>query len=60
MPRTNMTFIEGSANFKASTLLDHYARDEHKQLVKKKNHEDAISTGSSTRLENVNIKYRRM
>ena len=47
-----MTFIKGSANFKSSTLLDHVVTDGHKQVVKK-NHEDAISTGSTTCLENV-------
>ena len=52
MPCTNMTFIKGSANFKSSTLLDHVVTDGHKQVVKK-NHENAISTGSTTCLENV-------
>ena len=52
MPCTNMTFIKGSANFKSSTLLDHVVTDGHKRAVKK-NHEDAISTGSSTCLKNV-------
>ena len=51
MPHTNMTFIEGSANFKSSTLLDHVATDGHEWVVKEKNHADAISTGSSTRPE---------
>ena len=36
MPRTNMTFIDGSANFKSSTIPDHFATDEHKRAVKKK------------------------
>ena len=53
MPRANMTFIDGSANFKSSTLLDHVATDGHKRAVKEKNHEDGISTGSSTRPEKV-------
>ena len=47
MPHTNMTFIDGSANFMSSILLDHIATDEHKQARKEKNHEDAISTCSS-------------
>ena len=29
MPRTNMTLIDGSANFKSSTLLDEVATDKH-------------------------------
>ena len=48
IPFTNMTFINGGANFKSSTLSDHVATDGHKRAVKEKNHEDAISTGSST------------
>ena len=51
MPRTNMTFINGSANFKSSNLLDHTATDEHKRAVKEKNHEDSISAGSLTSTE---------
>ena len=47
MPHTNITFIDGSANFMSSILSDHIATDEHKQAVKEKNHEDAISTCSS-------------
>ena len=53
MPHTNMTFIDGTANFKPSTLSDHGATDGHKRAVKEKNHEDAISTGGSTRPEKV-------
>ena len=53
MPRTNMTFINGSANFKFSTLSDHAATDGHKRAIKKKNHEDAISADSSTRTKKV-------
>ena len=53
MPCTNMTFIDKSANFKSSTLSDHIATDEHKQAVKQKNQEDAISTGSLTRPKKV-------
>ena len=34
MPHTNMTFINGSANFTSSTLSDHVATDGHKQAVK--------------------------
>ena len=48
-----MTFIDGSTNFKSSTLLDHVATDGHKRTVKEKNHADAISTGSSTHPEKV-------
>ena len=36
MLRTNMTFINGTANFKSSTLLDHVASDGHKLAEKKK------------------------
>ena len=48
MPCTNMTFIDESANFKSSTLSDHVTTDWHKQAVKEKNHENAISAGSLT------------
>ena len=53
MPRTNMTFIDGSANFKSSTLSDHVTTDGHKCAVKEKNHEDAISAGGLTRSKKV-------
>ena len=52
MPCTNMTFIDRSANFKSSTLLDHVATDGHKRTVKKR-YEDAISTRNSTRPKKV-------
>ena len=48
MPRTNMTFIDGSLNFKSSTLSDHVAIDGHKRVVKEKNHKDSVSAVSST------------
>ena len=51
MPHTNMTFINGSANFKCPTLSDRVATDGHNRVVKEKNHENAISTGSATRLK---------
>ena len=53
LPCTNMTFIDRSANFKSSTLSDNVTADGHKRAVKGKNHEDAISAGSSTRPEKV-------
>ena len=55
MPRTNMTLIEGSANFKSSTLSDHVTIDGHKQAMKEKNHEDSISAGSLTHPEKTYI-----
>ena len=51
MPLTNMIFINGSANFKSSTLSNHITTDGYKRVVKEKNHEDAISAGSSTHPE---------
>ena len=50
MPHTNMTFIDRSANFKSSTLLDHIATDGYKQAVKESPHVIwyAISAGSLT------------
>ena len=55
MPRTNMTFIDGSLNFKCPTLSDHVATDEHKQAVKEKNHKDSVSGDSLTRPEKTYI-----
>ena len=55
MPYTNMTFTDGSLNFKSSTLSDHVATDRHKRAVKEKNHKDSISTGGSTRPEKTYI-----
>ena len=44
----------GSANFKSSTIPDHFATDVHKRAVKKKKkNEDVTSSGSSTRPEKV-------
>ena len=48
MCRAHITVIEGSVNLKSSTLSDLLYR-----AVKEKNYEDAISAGSSTRLEKV-------
>ena len=52
---TNMTFINGSVNFKCSPLSDHFATDGHKRAVKEKNHEDSISTDTSRHPEKTYI-----
>lgn len=46
----DLTFIDRSANFKSSTLLNHIATDGHKQAVKESLHVIwyAISAGSLT------------
>ena len=51
MPCTNMTFIDGRANFKSSTWSDYISTDGHKGAMKEENHEDVISVGSLTRPE---------
>ena len=48
MPCRNIIFVDGSANFKPSILLNHTATYGHKRAVKEKNHVDAISAGSLT------------
>ena len=51
MSCTNMTFINGRANFKSSTWSDYVSTDGHKGAMKEENHEDVISVGSLTRPE---------
>ena len=47
MPRANLTFVNGSTNFKLSTLADHVNADSHKQALREKKYAEAVAAGTS-------------
>ena len=47
MPSANLTFVNGSTNYKPSTLKDHAATECHKRAIREIEHEKAIEAGSS-------------
>ena len=45
MPSANLTFINGSTNFKMSSLSDHATTDRHTCAIKEQENEKAIVAG---------------
>ena len=45
MPGANLTFINGSANFKISSLPDHATTDGHTRAIREQENEKAIAAG---------------
>ena len=47
MPNVSMTFINGSTNFRLSSLKDHHSSECHQRATREKEHEGAIAAGIS-------------
>ena len=45
MPSANLTFINGSTNFKMSSLSDHATTDGHTRAIREQENEKAIAAG---------------
>ena len=47
MPNVSMTFINGSTNFRLSSLKDHDSSECHQRATREKEHEVAVAAGIS-------------
>ena len=47
MPQTNVAFVNGTTNFKMSTIAEHRSTDNHKRATEAKENEQTTITGKS-------------